>query len=178
MNIAETSQSFNPSHIQNSKSNQIIKISKNTQKNPTATEDTGTTISNLSFLKKNIKEQPLNNLNSQKGIPRVTISLQTEEESNNSQKNKNLAHKKSKSFIKRTKDWAGNIWNSMKDFKFKKIFAKAEYKEFRNANGDIVKIPVKKIPLKKKKESNEILKNKISLEQNRIVSTSIGIYLA
>ena len=29
------------------------------------------------------------------------------------------------------------------------MFPKTEYEEYRNANGDIVKIPKKKIPLKK-----------------------------
>ena len=32
----------------------------------------------------------------------------------------------------------------------KNYFQKAEYIEYKNANGDIVKIPKKKIPLKKK----------------------------
>ena len=92
-----------------------------------------------------------------------------------------MAHKKSKSFVGKTKDWAGNMWNSIKNIKFKNMFAKAEFKEFRNANGDIVKIPVKKIPLKKKKENNIKLANKVSHEQNKIVSTydgiAVGMYL-
>ena len=86
-----------------------------------------------------------------------------------------------KGLIGRTKIFVGNMWNSIKNFKFKNIFGKTEYKEFRNANGDIVKIPIKKIPLKKKKEINVLIKNKISQEQNRIVSTyngiSVGMYL-
>ena len=33
------------------------------------------------------------------------------------------------------------------------MFPKAEYHEYRNANGDMVKIPKKKLPLKKRKIS-------------------------
>ena len=50
------------------------------------------------------------------------------------------------------------MWNSLKKINFKNMFAKAEFKEFRNANGDMVRIPVKKIPLKKKKELMKMLK--------------------
>ena len=59
----------------------------------------------------------------------------------------------------------------LKNSNLKKLFAKTEYKIFRNANGDLVKIPVKKIPLKKKKEDKITGKKiKISQEQSKIVS--------
>ena len=184
MNIVETAQSLKSSQVSNPQFNQIMKlpkIPKPSKNTPSNADDVGTTISNLAFLKKNYEEPAINNLNTLKVIPQVSISLTNELDANNSQKDKNLAHKKSKSFVGKTKDWAGNMWNSIKNIKFKKMFGKAEFKEFRNANGDIVKIPVKKIPLKKKKENNIILKNTISHEQNRIVSTydgiAVGMYL-
>ena len=52
----------------------------------------------------------------------------------------------------------------------KKIFPKQEFKEFRNANGDLVKIPVKKIPLKKKKELNNNTKMIISKEKDKNIN--------
>ena len=52
------------------------------------------------------------------------------------------------SFLQKTKRWAGNVWSYVNVANY---FPKAEFKEYRNANGDWVKIPVKKIPLKKKK---------------------------
>ena len=61
------------------------------------------------------------------------------------------------------------------------MFAKAEFKEFRNVNGDIVRIPVKKIPLKKKKGINENVKNMISKEKNKDINdyndAATGMYL-
>ena len=77
-------------------------------------------------------------------IPKDTVSTSTGTDSNNSQKSKS-------NFGGKAKQWAGNIWNSIKKINLKKIFPKAEYQEFRNANGDIVKIPKNKLPLKKKK---------------------------
>ena len=44
----------------------------------------------------------------------------------------------------------------MELYKYKKLyFPKAEYIEYKNANGDIVKIAKKKIPLKKKPKTEE-----------------------
>jgi hypothetical protein len=51
------------------------------------------------------------------------------------------------------------------------MFPKAEFKEFRNANGDLVKIPVKKLPLKKKNNLNEKVKNMISNEKNKDINS-------
>ena len=58
------------------------------------------------------------------------------------------------SFLQKTKRWAGNVWSYINIANY---FPKTEYKEYRNTNGDWVKIPVKKIPLKKKtiKETDE-----------------------
>ena len=184
MNIVETTQSLNPSQAPNIQTNQIIKlpkIQKQSQNIPNPIDETGTTISNITFLKKNIQEHTINNLNSQKEIQKDIKATSFEKEANNSLKDKKEMDITKKGFVGRTKIFVGNMWNSIKNFKFKNIFGKTEYKEFRNANGDIVKIPIKKIPLKKKKEINVLIKNKISQEQNRIVSTyngiSVGMYL-
>jgi hypothetical protein len=53
------------------------------------------------------------------------------------------------------------------------MFPKTEYEEYRNANGDIVKIPKKKIPLKKKTMNNNVSK-KVTEEQNKIVTNYHG----
>ena len=164
MNVIETAQSLNPSKNPNTKLEQIITREKNDkafQNVQTHIEENSTTITNLAFLNKSSLEPTPENLNK---IPQDTKSLSTQSEVNSSQ------IVKKKTFIGRTKEWAGNVWNSIKKFQFRKIFAKPEYKVFRNSNGDLVKIPVKKIPLKKKQENALREKRiKISQEQNGIV---------
>ena len=113
-------------------------------------------------------------------IPKDTISISTGTSSNNCQQDTISTNSSKKNFVNKTKEWAGNMWNSLKSIKFKKMFAKQEFKEYRNANGDIVKIPVNKIALKKKKEMNENVKKMISEEQNKNIndyySASKGLY--
>ena len=165
MNVIETAQSLNISKNPNTKLEQIITREKNDkafQNVQTHIEENSTTITNLAFLNKSSLEPTPENLNK---IPQDTKSLSTQSEVNSSQ------IVKKKTFIGRTKEWAGNVWNSIKKFQFRKLFPKTEYKIFRNANGDLVKIPVKKIPLKKKQENAITGKRiKISQEQNGIVS--------
>ena len=184
MSIVETTQSLNPSQLPKIQTNKIIKIpkmEKPSQNTPAPIDETGTTISNLNFLKKNLQEQTINNLNSQKEIQKDIKTSTLNKGENNSQKDKKGMEIKKKGFAGRAKNFVGNMWKSIKNFKLKNIFGITEYKEFRNCNGDIVKIPIKKIPLKKKKEISVLIKNKISQEQNRIVSTyngiSVGMYL-
>ena len=165
MNVVETAQSLNPNLNANSQVDQVIGTLKKDTTNQNAQthiNENSTTISNLTFLNKSSLEPTPENLNK---ISKNAESISTQTESNNSQ------IVKKKTFVGRTKEWAGNVWNSIKKFEFKKIFAKTEYKIFRNANGDLVKIPVKKIPLKKKKEDKITGKKiKISQEQSKIVS--------
>ena len=120
------------------------------------------------------------NINNIQFFPQDTASISTGTDSNNSQQDENSAISK-KSFAIKTKEWAGNMWSSLKKINFKNMFAKAEFKEFRNANGDIVRIPVKKIPLKKKKGINENVKNMISKEKNKDINdyndAATGMYL-
>ena len=138
------------------------------------------TESNIVFLEKNNQEPSPENINNIQFFPQDTASISTGTESNNSQQSENSQSKK-KSFAVKTKEWAGNMWSSLKKINFKNMFAKAEFKEFRNANGDIVRIPVKKIPLKKKKGINENVKNMISKEKNKDINdyndAATGMYL-
>ncbi len=165
MNVVETAQSFNRSLNPNSQVDQVITtLKKDTtyQNVQTHINENSTTITNLTFLNKSSLEPTPENLNK---ISKNAESISTQTESNNSQ------IVKKKTFVGRTKEWAGNVWNSIKKFQFRKLFPKTEYKIFRNANGDLVKIPVKKIPLKKKQENAITGKRiKISQEQNGIVS--------
>ena len=161
----ETIQSLNNAQDLSTQNNQNI-IQKKQQNVPEKKDEAGTTISNINFLTKFNKEGIIENLNGE--IPKDTISTSTGTSSNNSQQENTNLNKKS--FAGKTKKWAGNVWNSLKNIKLKKIFPKQEFKEFRNANGDLVKIPVKKIPLKKKKELNNNTKMIISKEKDKDIN--------
>ena len=164
-----------------SKTNAETGLSKGVQ-NPTI-ED-GTTISTLVFLETKGNNEPIpENLNIDKipkdTIPKDTTSTSNETDSNNSNKED---IKQKRTFAGKTKVWAGTVWSSIKKINIKNIFLKTEYQEYRNANGDIVKIPKKKIPLKKKKQPDNKILNKISNEQNKIVTSTYdgvanGLYL-
>ena len=172
MNNVETTQSLNPMINQNKETNSIIKTNKSgksAENQKDLTTEAGTTISNLEFL------QNKTELNLEKQIPKDTISTSTGTESNSSQQDNNLIKMKNKklSFSVKTKQWAGNVWNSIKKINIKNMFPKTEYEEYRNANGDIVKIPKKKIPLKKKTMNNNVSK-KVTEEQNKIVTNYHG----
>ena len=81
MNIVETAQSLKSSQMSNPQFNQIMKlpkIPKPSKNTPSNADDVGTTISNLAFLKKNYEEPAINNLNTLKVIPQVSISLTNE----------------------------------------------------------------------------------------------------
>ena len=167
-------------------SNTIIKTNKNeknTKPLDTTNTENGTAISTLIFLQTQSNMDPVpENLNVEK-VPKDTISTSTGTDSNNSQQDSNSNNSNSKegtkpriSFAGKTKRWAGNVWNSIKKINIKKMFPKTEYQEYRNANGDMVKIPKKKLPLKKKKHLNDNVLNQISKEQNKIVvSTYDGV---
>ena len=104
-----------------------------------------------------------------KTIPKDTVSASTGTESNSSQQETNSAkanEKKDIGFMGKTKQWASNFWNSMKNFNIKNIFPKTEYIEYRNFNGDMVKIPKKKLPLKKKK-INENVNNMVNQDKDK-----------
>ena len=70
--------------------------------------------------------------------------------------------------MQKTKRWAGTAWSYINIANY---FPKTEYKEYRNCNGDWVKIPVKKIPLKKKKveETDEEHIINRDIDRNKII---------
>ena len=182
MNNMETLQSLNVEKLSNIQNNQILgeNIIPNNQKGPSEQiADNSTTVSNLNFLKTKNKDQIIQQLNEE--IPKDTVSISTGTSYDNSQQENNSKNSIKKSFIGKTKDWAGNMWNSLKNINLKNIFPKTEYKEFRNANGDLVKVPVKKLPLKKKNNLNEKEKDIISNEKNKDVNcyndAAKGVYI-
>jgi len=186
MNKIGISQSLNPMIEQDKEPNKIIKENKNIESPKKPIENTtevGTTVSSLFFLhdKSNLEKLQvnLNNQIQKDTIPKDTISTSTGTESVSSQQDNNSTNSninKPKTFAGKTKQWAGNVWTSIKNIKnIKNIFPKTEYEEYRNANGDIVKIPKKKIPLKKKKQINDNVNNRIAQEQNKVVSTYHGV---
>ena len=127
-------------------------------------KESGTVTTTITFLKpeEDKKNDPLYNLNN------------SIENKNNNITNNNLSQSKDEksvstadeSFYQKTKRWAGTIWSYVN---VKNYFPKAEYMEYRNANGDMVKIPKKKIPLKKKKvevDDEQYIVNK-TVDRNR-----------
>ena len=103
----------------------------------------GTEATTLGFLN-NVKDEKKDTLSN------LTKSTEkTEDTSNNNLKMENKAEKEeTESFYQKTKRWAGSLWSYVN---IKNYFPKTEYIEYRNCNGDMVKIPKKKIPLKKKR---------------------------
>ena len=83
-------------------------------------------------------------------ISNLTKSTEkTDETSKNSVEASNKDEKaETESFYQKTKRWAGTVWHYVN---IKNYFPKTEYIEYRNCNGDMVKIPKKKLPLKKKR---------------------------
>ena len=95
-------------------------------------------------------------------------------ELNKSTKVQNDQQQKQKlSLMSRTKSWMGNIWQSMKKVNVKNFWPKAEFIEYKTANGDIIKIPKKKLNLKKKKNLNNRTKQ---LSQNIGEGSYYGIH--
>ena len=90
----------------------------------------------IELLNKKETNTPINELNKQ--------SLKKD---NIKEEDKIDTNKKSENFYQKTKKLAGTLWNYVNIANY---FPKTKYKEYRNCNGDWVKIPVKKIPLKKK----------------------------
>ena len=133
--------------------------------------ESGTVTTTLGFLnneKEDKKNDPLYNLNK---------SLEKTEDSstnNESQKDDKLSSISNESFYQKTKRWAGTIWSYVN---VKNYFPKIEYLEYRNANGDMVKIPKKKLPLKKKKleiDDEQHIVNK-TVERDRV---KMNVYAA
>ena len=120
--------------------NKIKPDKKNESKNFKETEkeqfDNEIMTTQIELLNKKETNTPINELNKQ--------SLKKD---NIKEEDKMDTNKKSENFYQKTKKLAGTLWNYVNIANY---FPKTEYKEYRNCNGDWVKIPVKKIPLKKK----------------------------
>ena len=88
-------------------------------------------------------------------IPTYSAHLNIAELNKNEDTNKESQQKKQKlGLLGRTKSWMENVWHSMKKANVKKLWAKAEYIEYKTATGEIRKIPKKKLNLKKNKANN------------------------
>ena len=106
-------------------------------------DNVDTMMTQVPFIKELDKKEPIFELN--KSIEKTDVTsnnTSTKEDESKNQVQKN------ESFYQKTKRWAGTVWNYVNIANY---FPKTEYKEYRNCNGDWVKIPIKKIPLKKKK---------------------------
>ena len=120
--------------------NKIKPDKKNESKNFKETEkeqfDNEIMTTQIELLNKKETNTPINELNKQ-----------LSEKDNIKEEDKIDTNKKNENFYQKTKKLAGTLWNYVNIANY---FPKTEYKEYRNCNGDWVKIPVKKIPLKKK----------------------------
>ena len=105
--------------------------------------ETDTMITQVPFMNEIDNKEPINELN--KSLEKTDDSSKN---SSKGEEDKKEPNKQNESFYQKTKRWAGNVWSYVNIANY---FPKTEFKEYRNANGDWVKIPVKKIPLKKKK---------------------------
>ena len=106
-------------------------------------DNVDTMMTQVPFVKGLGEKEPIFELN--KSIEKTDVTsnnTSTKEDESKNQVQKN------ESFYQKTKRWAGTVWNYVNIANY---FPKTEYKEYRNCNGDWVKIPIKKIPLKKKK---------------------------
>ena len=120
--------------------NKIKPDKKNESKNFKETEkeqfDNEIMTTQIELLNKKETNTPINELNKQ-----------SSKKDNIKEEDKIDTNKKNENFYQKTKKLAGTLWNYVNIANY---FQKTEYKEYRNCNGDWVKIPVKKIPLKKK----------------------------
>ena len=114
--------------------------SKNNKKED---ESATTMMTQVPFIKELDKKEPILELN--KSLEKTDVSSNNSSAKETESKNQ---VQKNESFYQKTKRWAGTVWSYVNIANY---FPKTEYKEYRNCNGDWVKIPIKKIPLKMKK---------------------------
>ena len=116
------------------------------KKSPDVVPENGnsTMMSTKVFLKEEeCKDNPLTNLN--KSLPEKDTSNHNLKV--NCKDNSTSPTILNESFYQKIKRWAWTFWSYIN---IKNYFPKIEYKEYRNINGDMVKIPIKKLPLKNK----------------------------
>ena len=151
----------NQNYLHNTKESTICLDSHSTD-NPHENES-GTLTTTIGFLKDDAegKNEPISILN--KPITKEEIDKSTNNlnqiDNSKREKESTLSTTTNESLYQKTKRWAGTVWSYIN---IKNYFPKEEFIEYRNANGDMVKIPKKKLPLKKKKkvENEEYIVNK------------------
>ena len=122
----------------------LLPMNNNSKNHEEKNDDTGTMVTQVQLLgKKEDNKDTIYELN--KSLEKTDDSSKGSSKNEEDQKDPN---QQNESFFQKTKRWAGNVWSYVNVANY---FPKAEFKEYRNANGDWVKIPVKKTPLKKKK---------------------------
>ena len=122
----------------------LLPMNNNSKNHEGKNDDTGTMVTQVQLLgKKEDNKDTIYELN--KSLEKTDDSSKGSSKNEEDQKDPN---QQNESFFQKTKRWAGNVWSYVNVANY---FPKAEFKEYRNANGDWVKIPVKKTPLKKKK---------------------------
>ena len=144
--ISNPNQTINVNIYQHELKDSAFPITNSPEKNnqdKKGDDNVDTMMTQVPFIKEFDKKEPIFELNKSLEKTDVTsnnTSTKEDESKNQVQKNE--------SFYQKTKRWAGTVWNYVNIANY---FPKTEYKEYRNCNGDWVKIPIKKIPLKKKK---------------------------
>ena len=121
----------------------LLNSPEKNEDNKNENEPGSTMMTQVPFIKELDKKEPIFELNK---------SLEKTDDTSNNSSSKETESKdqvqKNETFYQKTKRWAGTVWSYVNVANY---FPKTEYKEYRNCNGDWVKIPIKKIPLKKKK---------------------------
>ena len=126
-------------------------------------EEDFTVMTNVGFLNEELeKGKEIYELN--KSLEKTEDTSQNNSRIINSTKEGKIPPKET--FFQKTKRWAGVAWSYVNIANY---FPKTEFKEYRNANGDMVKIPIKKIPLKKKI-------NKDETDEEHIVNKTVDRY--
>ena len=144
--ISNTNQAINVNIYQHELKDSAFPIVNSPEKNnhdKKEYDNVDTMMTQVPFVKGLGEKEPIFELN--KSIEKTDVTsnnTSTKEDESKNQVQKN------ESFYQKTKRWAGTVWNYVNIANY---FPKTEYKEYRNCNGDWVKIPIKKIPLKKKK---------------------------
>ena len=144
--ISNPNQTINVNIYQHEAKDSAFPIANSPEKNnhdKKEYDNVDTMMTQVPFIKELDKKEPIFELN--KSIEKTDVTsnnTSTKEDESKNQVQKN------ESFYQKTKRWAGTVWNYVNIANY---FPKTEYKEYRNCNGDWVKIPIKKIPLKKKK---------------------------
>ena len=144
----------NQNYLHNIKESTICLESHSTD-NPPENEN-GTLTTTIGFLKDDAegKNEPISILNNPITKEEIDKSTNNINKIDNSKREKEstLSTTTNESLYQKTKRWAGTVWSYIN---IKNYFPKEEFIEYRNANGDMVKIPKKKLPLKKKKKSGK-----------------------